>query len=178
MKDKELSKTYQEQIEDMINRNVAKKLTDAEIKNYEGPVQYLSHHEVVKKDSSSTPCRIVFNSSAKFKGTSLNDCWAKGPDIMNNMLGILLRFREGTIAFAGDIKKMYHSVHLSEVDQHMHRFLWRNLDINRAMDTYIMTRVSFGDKPAGTIAAVAFQKTAKKYKDKYGCRYHTEKYVC
>ena len=167
LKDKELSRTYKEQIDDMVDRNVARKLTDAEIKNHSGPVQYLSHHEVIKKESSSTPCRIVFNSSAKFKGISLNDCWAKGPDILNNMLGILLRFREGEIAFTGDIKKMYHTIHLSEEDRHMHRFLWRDLDTERKMDTYIMMRVSFGDKPAGTIAAVALQKTAREYEGIY-----------
>ena len=83
----------------------------------------------------STPCRIVYNESAKYKGTSLNDCWAKRPDIMNNMLGILIRFREGKVAIAGDIKKMYHSVYLSEIDQHMHRFPWRNLDVNAKMET-------------------------------------------
>ena len=86
---------------------------------------------------------------------------------MNNMLGILIRFREGEVAIAGDIKKMYHSVHLSQLDQHMHRFLWRDLNLNKPMDTYIMTRVCFGDKPAGTIAAVALQKTALEFKDQY-----------
>ena len=82
---------------------------------------------------------IIFNSSAKFNGVSLNDFWAKGPDVMNNMLGILLRFREGSVALAGDIKRMYHSVHLSELDQHTHRFLWRELDEQRAPETYAMS---------------------------------------
>ena len=167
LKDTELTITYQAQIVDMIDRNVAIKLTEEQLRNYTGPLQYLSHHEVIKKDSASTPCRIVFNSSAKYKGVSLNDCWAKGPDVMNNMLGILIRFREGKYAIAGDIKKMYHSVHLSQLDQHMHRFLWRDLNLSKQMDTYIMTRVCFGDRPAGTIAAIALQKTAREYQDEY-----------
>ena len=166
LKDKMKAETYQEQIEDMLLRNVAIKLSKEQLQNYSGPVQYLSHHEVLK-ESASTPCRIVFNASAKYKGVSLNDCWAKGPDIMNNMLGVLIRFRESEVAIAGDIKKMYHSVHLSLLDQHMHRFLWRDLNLDKPLDTYMVTRVCFGDKPAGTIAAVALQKTAQEFKTQY-----------
>ena len=166
LRDKTHAQRYTEQIHDMLNRKVAIKLTDEVLKSYSGPVHYISHHEVLKEDSSSTPCRIVFNSSAKFNGVSLNDFWAKGPDVMNNMLGILLRFREGCVALAGDIKKMYHSVHLSELDQHTHRFLWRELDEQRAPETYAMTRVCFGDKPAGAIATVALRLTALENKEK------------
>ena len=160
MKNKEHAATYQAQISDMLERNVARKLTNEELTSYKGPIQYISHHEVLKKDSKSTPCRIVFNSSAKHCGYSLNDYWAKGPDVINDMLGIMLRFREGQFALAGDIKKMYHCVHLSLTDTHTHRFLWRDLGTTKDPDVYAMTRVSFGDKPAGAIATVALRKTA------------------
>ena len=83
------------------------------------------------------------------------------------MLGILLRFREGQFALAADIKRMYHSVHLSSMDSHTHRFLWRDLDTRRSPDIYAMTRVSFGDKPAGTIATVVLRKTALEHRDEY-----------
>ena len=166
-RDQERSEVYQEQIEDMVTRDVARQLSAKIMDEYNGPVHYISHHEVIKAESTSTPCRIVFNSSAKCNGYSLNDYWAKGPDLMNSMLGILLRFREGQIALVGDIRKMYHSVHLSLLDQHTHRFLWRNLEVEREPDTYAMTRVCFGDKPAGAIATVALRKTVEEYKDQY-----------
>jgi len=104
----EHSQVYQDQIQDMIDRGVAEKLDQDELSTYTGPVYYLSHHEVLKPDSESTPCRIVFNSSSKFKGHVLNEYWAKGPDLMNNLLGVLVRFRENCVAVAGDIRKMYH----------------------------------------------------------------------
>ena len=84
LKNKPHAETYQSQISDMLERNVARKLSNDEVFNYTGPVHYISHHEVLKKDSLSTPCRIVFNSSAKFHGYSLNDCWAK--DLMSSMI--------------------------------------------------------------------------------------------
>ena len=112
------------------------------------------------KENSTTNVRIVFNSSAKFKGSCINDYWAKGPDLMNNLLGILLRFREEKIAIVGDIKKMYHSVKMSILVQYTHRFLWRDLDEDKEPETYIKKVVTFGDKPGGNIAIVALWNTA------------------
>ena len=67
----------------------------------------------------------------------------------------------------GDIKKMYHSVNIGIVEQHTHRFLWRDMDASRQPDTYIIQTVSFGDKPAGTIATVALRKTAELNQGKH-----------
>ena len=152
---------YSDQIQDMIHRKVAQKIESSTLFSYSGPIYYLSHHEVLKPDSESTPCRIVFNSSSKFKGHVLNEYWAKGPDLLNNLLGVLIRFREKSIAIAGDIRKMYHSVAISELDQHTHRFLWRDMDSSRQPDVYKINCVSFGDKPAGAIASLALRKTAE-----------------
>ncbi|XP_064111565.1 uncharacterized protein LOC135219065 [Macrobrachium nipponense] len=67
---------YQKEIEDMVRRGVARKLTSKEIQEYNGPIHYIHHHEVLKPESSSTPVRIVFNSSASYMGQRLNDFWA------------------------------------------------------------------------------------------------------
>lgn len=90
----EHAKVYQRQIEDMIKRGAARKLTKKDMDDYHGPSFYISHHEVLKPESKSTPCRIVFNSSVNFRGHILNECYAKGPDMLNNLLGVLLRFRK------------------------------------------------------------------------------------
>ena len=49
----------------------------------------------------------MYDASGKFGEYVLNNFWAKGPDLSNNLLGILLRFREGEIAVTGDIRKIY-----------------------------------------------------------------------
>ena len=116
---------------------------------------------MLKPESTSTPCRIVCNASANYKGHVLNDYWAKGPDMMNNMIGILLRFREETYALVCEISKMYHAIKISDIDQHTHRFLWRFLDISREPDIFVMTSVSFGDRPAGNISITALKNTAE-----------------
>lgn len=70
-------------------------------------------------------------------------------------------------AFIGDIRKMYHTVGTKELDQHTHRFLWRNMEKTREPDTYVIKRVSFGDKPSSAIATVALRKTAEMGKDHF-----------
>ena len=41
------------------------------------------------------------------------------------------------------------------------------MNTTREPDTYIMLRVSFGDKPSATIATVALRKTAEMSREKY-----------
>ena len=62
---------------------------------------------------------------------------------------------------------MYHTVKTSELDQYTHRFLWRDMDSTREPDTYIIQRVSFGDKPSGTIATIALRKMAQMTRNEY-----------
>lgn len=118
----------------------SRKLSKQELKEY-GPIHYISHHEVQRPESKSTPVRIVFNSSAVFRGHRLNDYWVKGPDFLNDLLGVVLRFRENEVAFIGDISKMYHRIRTPEADQHVYRFPWRNLQTDREPD--IMLRKYF-----------------------------------
>ena len=88
------------QIQDMVDRNVARKLSNGEL---EGPKFYISHLAV--NNPQSTPVRIVFNSSQEYHEVSLNDALYKGSDAyMNNLLGLLLRWREERIVMVGDRK--------------------------------------------------------------------------
>ena len=168
LKDQMIADAYKKQMDDMFARGVARKLSDLELNDYNGPIHYITHHEVLKADSASTPLRIVFNTSLSFHGHTLNGYWAKGPDIVNNMFGVFLRFREEKIAFVGDISKMYHAVRmLDPVDQNTHRFLWRDLNLQTKPSTYVVTRISFGDRPAGIIANLALRNTAEFGKQQY-----------
>ena len=153
---------YEQQMQDMIHRNVARKLSQKEIDEWNGPSFYISHLAVKSPKSASTPVRIVFNSSQLYKGMSLNNCLAKGPDCYSNcILGLLLKWRENAIAVVADIKKMYHSIMLADIEVHCHRFLWRNLDSTRDPDVYVIQRVNMGDRPAAAIATEALRQTAE-----------------
>ena len=47
--------------------------------------------------------RIAFDAAAKFSNTSLNQHLLKGPDLLNSLIGILPKFREGQYAIIDDV---------------------------------------------------------------------------
>ncbi len=127
---------------------------------------YISHLVVHNPKSISTPVHIVFNSSQVYNGVSLNSCLAKGPDCyMNNQIRILLRWREEAVALVGDIRKMFNSVHLNDLEKHWHRFFWHNFEVDRPPDVYVMQRVNMGDTPALAISTEAIYMTADRFKE-------------
>ena len=150
---------YKEQIHDMVSRGAAVKLTKEELDSWKGPKWYISHLVAPNPHSSTTPVRIVWNSSQEFLGVSLNDLLHKGPDVLNPIRGVLLRFRTGLYAALGDVKKMYNSVWLKDEEVHLHRFLWRDNPEDET-GVFAVVRVNIGDKPAGCIAQVAMRETA------------------
>ena len=161
LKNPEQAAAYNSKMVEMKEMNFSRKLSDEEIQDYKGPVHYISHHAVLRPDNTSTPVRIVFNSYSTYQGHRLNDYWMKGPDLLNGLFGVILRFRENKVAITADISKMYHRVLIPLEDQHVHRFLWRDLEIDRPPDTYVMNVLTFGDKPAPAMAQVALRKTAE-----------------
>ena len=84
---------------------------------------------------------------------------------MNNLVGILLRWREERVAMIGDIRKMLNAVDLKALEQHCHRFLWRELQQHRPPDIYVIQRVNMGDKPAPAISTEAVYKTAELFRE-------------
>ncbi|XP_023810653.1 uncharacterized protein LOC105357885 [Oryzias latipes] len=158
-KEPEWKTAYTSQVHEMIVRKAAVKLSKNLLQSWTGPVWYVSHLIAPNPHSVSTPVRLVWNSSQKYRGLSLNDMLIKGPDVLNPTRAVLLRFRAGVFAALGDIRKMYNSVWLEEREVHLHRFLWRDTEESEIED-YAITRVNIGDKPAGCIAQVAMRETA------------------
>ena len=79
----------------------------------------------------------------------------KGPDLLNNLFGVALCFREREIALVGDIWKMYHRIWIPKRDQQVHCFLWKNLATFRKPDVYVKTVLTLGDKLDPAMAQTA-----------------------
>lgn len=141
-------------------QRAAKRLSKEMMDSWKGPVWYVSHLVALNPHSITTPVRLVWNSSQQFKGVSMNDLLLKGPDVLNPIRAVLLRFRRGVHAAIGDIRKMYNSVWLEEREMHLHRFLWRDRQ-DEEIGEYAITSVNIGDRPAGCIAQLAMRETAR-----------------
>ena len=89
-----LGQVYQQQIVDMLERGVARKVPPDELAAYKGPVNYLPHLAALNPHSESTPVRICFDASRAQGGApSLNQILAKGPDkFLNNLAGVIVNF--------------------------------------------------------------------------------------
>ena len=101
-KDPEQGAAYDKQMKEMKEMQFSRKLSKEEMDNYKGLVHYIPHHAVIRPEKKSTPVRIVFNSSSVYQGHTLNDYWLKGPDLLNSLFGVVLRFREREVAVMGD----------------------------------------------------------------------------
>lgn len=55
---------------------------------------------------------------------------------------------------------MYHTIKIRMLDQHTHRFLWRDMDSNRQRDHYVLNSLTFGGCPSGV--TLALRQTVKK----------------
>jgi len=128
---------------------------------------YLPHFAVVREDKETTKVRIVFDSASKCQGTSLNDQMHAGPKLQREIFDILVRFRRGRVALAGDIKEMFSQVFLKPEDRQYHRLLWRGLRTSEEIEVYESTRLTFGDKASPFLAQHVLQSHAEKRRDEY-----------
>ena len=163
LKDENLRKMYSDQVKDFIDRGVIRKMSIAELEKWDGPVRYVDHREV-HKEGATTPLRLVINSSFRNGNElSFNDILMKGPNVLTNLLEILIRWRLFPVAFVGDVAKMYHKVKTGQMEGNLRRLLWRDCNQDQPPDVYCFETVTFGDRPAGCIVVSALKATAKMF---------------
>lgn len=92
----------------------------------QGVLFYLPHHLIQTPDKVTTKLRPVFDASAKeSKGDlSLNDCIYRGPNLMADLAGLLVKLRTYRYVLLGDIEKAFHQIILDERDRDATRFYW------------------------------------------------------
>ena len=142
LRDPELGQKYHKVIADMLAEGIIEEVE--ETKPPVGPEFYLPHHPVVKEQSVSTKVRPVFDASAKApNGVSLNDCMETGPNLLPDLVGVLMRFRRWQIALTADVQKAFLQVGVDPQDRDAHRFLWDDNGTTRIMR---FARVPFGNR--------------------------------
>ena len=169
-KNPELAEKYQNVINDYVTKGYAQKMTQEEAKVTTSKTWYLPHHAVLNPNKPGE-VRVVFDAASKFDGVSLNDKLLTGPDLLNNLVGILMRFRTGKIGVMADIEQMFHQVGVSEEDRDSLRFLWRDLDETKRPNEYKMTVHVFGAVDSPCCANYALQRAARDQQGKFRRRY-------
>jgi len=154
-----LFREYSGFMKEMIDNDYVEPVPGDEPSPKTGKVWYLPHHAVYHKQKRKI--RVVFDCSAKFRGVSLNDQLLQGPDLSNNLVGVLLRFRTDVCAFTGDIQKMFYQVQIPPEQRNFLRFLWLDEEFN-VKDFRLKVHV-FGARSSPSIANFALKQTALEY---------------
>lgn len=154
----EIKERYAKSIEDDIEKGYVKKLSKDEVQCDSSVVWYLPHRFVINPKKPDR-LRRVYDASAKFMGQSLNDKIYTGPDLLSSLFGVFLRFCEGRIAMAADVKEMYHMLHLPDSDKPAVRFLWRESS-EEEPSVYQFERTVFGEVSAPSRANYTMRRNA------------------
>ena len=151
---------YKEFMGDLLKKDYARKVTCLEL----GPLGthwYLPHHPVFNPQKPGK-IRVVFDCSAKYRGTSLNDQLLQGPDLTNSLVGVLSRFRQELIAVMSDVEAMFHQVRVLPSDCDALRFLWwPDGNLEDQPQEYQMTVHLFGGASSPSCANFALKRTAE-----------------
>ncbi|XP_068707799.1 uncharacterized protein [Montipora foliosa] len=88
----EMKADYQEFMGRIIDKGHASAIPSKEVPSPPGRSWYLPHFATYH--NTKRTIRVVFDSSCEFGGISLNKVLLSGPDLMNNLIGVLMRFRK------------------------------------------------------------------------------------
>jgi hypothetical protein len=153
-----LAEDYTNTVEAYINDDQARLVSASEAADEHQ--WFLPHHAVFKK-SNPSKCRVVFDCAAEYKGVSLNDIILQGPNFLNNLAGVLLRFRKEPVAVIGDIKLMFHQCFVLPDNQRFLRFLWwPKGDVSQPPKVHAMKVHLFGGKSSPSVVNFCMRKIA------------------
>ena len=119
---------------------------------------YTAHHGVYK----GPKLRVVFDAAAKFRGKCLNDAMLRGPALQTPLAAVLIRFREGAVAWAADVEAMFSRVRLRQSDKPYFRFLWQR-EGEQNISVCEMQRLPFGATCSPFIAISVTRRAATDY---------------
>ena len=160
--DANLKKRYENAMCEMENLNFIERVDVQE--TTENRVFYLPHRPVVRESSTTTKVRPVFDASARGpNGVSLNNVVDQGPNLLPNLLHVLLRFRRWRFALSADITKAFLQILIDPQDRDVHRFLWNDL-------VYRFRRVTFGVNASPFLLNATIRYHLKQYPESVATR--------
>ena len=130
---------------------VNNKLVNAQRVTGSNRLHYLPHHPVITPLKTTTKIRILYDASVRAKKgmKNLNECLYRGPIILPNMCGVLIRFHMYFIAILTDIEKAFLQIGIQENKCDVTRFLWftdptKPEIVEGNLSVYRFCRVPFG----------------------------------
>lgn len=142
-KNEKFANLYVKNIEKYIKKGYAWKMSAIEAAHETPRTWYLPHFGV-ENVNKPNKVRLVFDAAATVNGVSLNTALLTGPDVYTSLPKILFQFRINVVGVCGDIEEMFHRITIRQEDQDSQRFLWRDGDSSKEIETYVMQAMTFG----------------------------------
>ncbi|KAI7805208.1 hypothetical protein IRJ41_001894 [Triplophysa rosa] len=117
-----------------------------------------------EEEDRSAESWFILHHIVHHNGQSLNDQLLPGPNLGPPLLGVLLRFRQHSVAISGDIKGMFHQVRLLPGDKSVLRFIWRDMCREAEPDIYEWQVLPFGTTCSPCCAIYALQHHVQGHK--------------
>ena len=166
--DAKYRKDYVTFMNTVIQSGYAELVPQVKVQEEKKAVWYIPHHGVYHPKKPDK-IRVVFDCSAQFQGQSLNKHLLQGPDLTNNLTGVLCRFRQEVVAVMCDIEAMFYQVKVPEECRDLLRFLWwEDGDTSREPKEYRMTVHLFGAASSPGCSNFALKTTADDNEEKVG----------
>ena len=154
--DPKFAQHYHSFMNEIINQGDAERIPDNEL---DKPDSWYIPHFGVYHPKKPEKIRVVFDGSAKVGGACLNDFLMQGPDQMNSLVGILLRFRREQVGIACDIGRMFHQFRVPVKHRDYLRFLW--FDSQKNIVCYRMKVHLFGAASSPACATFGLRALCK-----------------
>lgn len=167
-KDTKFCQDYTTFMQSIIENGEAEEVPKPELEKSDGRLWYIPHFGIYS-DKKPEKIRVVFDCSATYGDTSLNQKLLQGPDLNNSLLGVLLRFRSEVCAVSCDVKRMFHQFRVQPAHRDYLRFLWwPEGNFNKDPVDYRMRVHIFGAKSSPACCSFGLKQIAKDYKDECG----------
>ena len=139
-----------------------------------GYVEQVPIHELDAPNANAMPIhvathprkgkhRVVVDPNCNYKGGSLNEALLTGPNLINEMNGVFLRFKENRVAFGADIQDMFCQFRVPKHQRDLLRFFWyKNNDPKQVIVPYRNMSHPFGLSSSPGVANFALKLCAKR----------------
>ena len=157
---------YKKYMNDLLEKGYARRCNETPTRK----TWYIPHNAVYHPSKPGIQVRhVILDCSADFEGKSINKELLPGPDLTNQIVDILIRFREERVAVMADVESMYYQVQVPKNQQTYLKFLWwENHDIECHPQEFVMCAHVFGGASSGGCSNYALRRTAVDNEAEFG----------
>lgn len=94
---------------------------------------------------------VILQMALNCSEPSENRVFLNGPKLQEDLMSILLRFRQHKIVVCGDVAKMYRVIWINPQHRSLQRTFWRGKS-NAKLEEYTLNTVTYGTKSAPYLA--------------------------